>query len=187
MTVGRAKLVDQSLRPIRLLHDSLLVVLPYGSAQLVVVHLGLVLPFAPQLGHPHRILDLEHAALLVQPPDHGGVRAAGVHLLQELLEELPQVDGRRPVVVMVVVGGDYLGLAIGLALLGPNGTVVGQTGGQADHCLLAPLRQLLLARQPRRRELLLDQAPVAARLVVLASLRVERGRRLVQRVVGRRR
>ena len=38
-----AELVDQSLAPLRLLHDSLLVVLPQGPRQLVVVHGGTVL------------------------------------------------------------------------------------------------------------------------------------------------
>ena len=38
-----AELVDQSLAPLRLLHDSLLVVLSQGPRQLVVVHGGTVL------------------------------------------------------------------------------------------------------------------------------------------------
>ena len=36
--VRMAELVDQSLTPLRLLHDSLLVVLSQGPGQLVVVH-----------------------------------------------------------------------------------------------------------------------------------------------------
>ena len=36
--VRMAELVDQSLAPLRLLHDSLLVVLSQGPGQLVVVH-----------------------------------------------------------------------------------------------------------------------------------------------------
>ena len=36
--VRMAELVDQSLAPLRLLHDSLLVVLSQGPRQLVVVH-----------------------------------------------------------------------------------------------------------------------------------------------------
>lgn len=97
MTVGRAKLIDKPLRAIGLLHYALLVVLPNGPAQFIIVHLWLVLPLAPQLGHSHRVLDLEHALLLVQPPNHGRVRATCLHLLQQLLQKLPQVDGRRAV------------------------------------------------------------------------------------------
>jgi len=64
-----AELVDQPLRPFRLLHDALLVVLSYGAGQLVVVHRRPVLATTPQLGHPHRVLDLEDALSPVNPPD----------------------------------------------------------------------------------------------------------------------
>lgn len=99
MTIGRAELIDQTLRSVRLLHDSLLVVLPDRPAQLVVVHFGFVLSGSPKLGDSHRILDLEDAFLLVEPANDSHVGRAGVDLLQELLEELPQVDGRRSMLV----------------------------------------------------------------------------------------
>ena len=86
-----AELVDEPLRALRLLHDALLVVLPERAAQLVVVHGGPVLALAPERGHAVRVDDLEDALLAVQPVDGGGVE---LRLQQQLLDELPQVDGR---------------------------------------------------------------------------------------------
>lgn len=54
------KLVDQSLGHIRLADDALLVVLPYGAAQLVVVHRWTVLPQSPESRHVSRVLDFEN-------------------------------------------------------------------------------------------------------------------------------
>lgn len=87
--VRRAELVHEPLGALSFLHDALLVVLADGAAQLVVVHGGPVLALAPQPGHSHRVLDLEHSAWAVQPAD-----AAPVHLRlrQQLLQKLPQVD-----------------------------------------------------------------------------------------------
>lgn len=55
-----AELVDESLAPLRLLHDALLVVLPDAARQLVIVHGRPVLPLAPQPSHADGILNLEH-------------------------------------------------------------------------------------------------------------------------------
>lgn len=88
-TVRMAELVDQPLRPLRLLHDALLVVLPDGPAELVVVHGRPVLPLAPEPGDADRVLDLEDALRPVQPPYAASVEMG---LAQQLLQELPQVD-----------------------------------------------------------------------------------------------
>lgn len=53
------ELVDQSLGDVGLADDTLLVVLPDGSAQLVVVHGRPVLSDAPQPCHMSRVFDLE--------------------------------------------------------------------------------------------------------------------------------
>ena len=83
------ELVHQTLRPLRLLHDALLVILPDGSGQLVVVHGRPVLATSPQTRHNHRVFDLEDALAPVQPPDSGPMSLRGS---QELLKELPQVN-----------------------------------------------------------------------------------------------
>lgn len=84
-----AKLIDQPLASLGLLHDALLVVLPYAAAELVVVHGRTVLALAPESGHPDRVLDLEHALVSVEPAYAGTVQA---RTLEQLLQELPQVD-----------------------------------------------------------------------------------------------
>lgn len=55
------ELVYQSLRHVGLADDALLVVLPYGAAQLVIVHGRSVLPQAPQSRNVGRVLDFEDA------------------------------------------------------------------------------------------------------------------------------
>ena len=42
-----AELIDQSLGPFGLLHDTFLIVLANGPTQLIVVHGGAILPLAP--------------------------------------------------------------------------------------------------------------------------------------------
>lgn len=83
------ELVHQSLGSLCLLHDALLVVLPNGPRQLVVVHRRTILPATPQASHNHRVLDLEDALCPVQPPNSGSV---GLWSGQQLLEELPQMN-----------------------------------------------------------------------------------------------
>lgn len=88
-----AELVDEPLGALCLLHDALLVVLPEGAAELVVVHGGAVLALAPEGGDAVGVDDLEDALLAVHPVDGGRVE---LRLQQQLLDELPQVDrGRR--------------------------------------------------------------------------------------------
>lgn len=156
MTIRRTELIDQPLRAVGLLHDSLLVVLPDRAAQLVVVHLGLVLPLAPQFGHFHRVLDLEHAFLSVEPADHRHVGATRVHLLQQLLEEFPQVNWRRPMALDGRrCGGRVLAIAVGewllLLLLGWRRLVVVPVVVGAVHQLDARrfglLRLVLMTQQ----------------------------------------
>lgn len=86
-----AKLIDKSLRPFRLLHDALLVVLPDGAAELVVVHGRTVLAFTPQSSHTNRVFDFEDSLGAVQPTD---ARAVRLWVEQQLLQELPQMDVR---------------------------------------------------------------------------------------------
>ncbi len=88
-TVRMTELVDESLRPLRLPHDPLPVVLSDGPGELVIVHGRTVLPKAPESGHTHAVLNLEHAPTLVQPPD---ARTVLLRRGQELLEELPQMN-----------------------------------------------------------------------------------------------
>ena len=53
------KLVNKPLGNLRLLHDTLLVVLPDGTAKLVVVHGWSVFTQTPQPGNFNRVFDLE--------------------------------------------------------------------------------------------------------------------------------
>lgn len=92
--VRMAELIDQPLATFRLLHDPFLVVLSDAAAQLVVVHGRPILPFAPEPGHAHRVLDLEHTLAAVEPAYTGPVNAGA---LQQLLQELPQVNVRATV------------------------------------------------------------------------------------------
>lgn len=68
-------------------HDVLVVVVAQGSAQLVVVHVGFALAFAPA---PCHLVWVRHLELSVGsfPGDAAGVGAVG----QELQQELPQLD-----------------------------------------------------------------------------------------------
>ena len=84
-----AELVDQTLGHLRFLDDAFLVVLTHGAAELVVVHGRPVLAAAPQLGHFRRVLDLEDALGAVDPLD----ARVGLGVVQQLLEELPEVNG----------------------------------------------------------------------------------------------
>lgn len=54
------KLVDQSLRHVGLADDAFLVVLTYGTAQLVVVHCRSILSLSPQSRHVSRVFDFEN-------------------------------------------------------------------------------------------------------------------------------
>jgi len=83
------ELVHQSLAALRLLHDTLLVVLPDAAAEFVVVHGGSVLPLAPEPRHAHRVLDLENPLAAIQPTYAGTV---DTRTLQQLLQELPEMD-----------------------------------------------------------------------------------------------
>ncbi len=87
--VGWTELIDESLRALRLLHDSLLVVLAERPAQLVVVHSRPVLAIAPQSGNAAAVDNLKDAAFALDPVNTAGVQ---LRLVQELLDELPQMD-----------------------------------------------------------------------------------------------
>jgi len=95
--VRMAELVDQSLTPLRLLHDSLLVVLSQGPGELVVVHGRTVLSLSPQSGDLDRINNLEDSLGSVDPVN---VVAIQRRLQKKFLDELPEMDvcsrsGRR--------------------------------------------------------------------------------------------
>lgn len=53
------ELVHQSARHVGLPNDALLVVLPYGAAEFVIVHGRPVLPDAPQSGNVSGVFDFE--------------------------------------------------------------------------------------------------------------------------------
>jgi hypothetical protein len=58
-SIGLTKLVNQSLRPLGLLHDTLLVILSNRSRQFVVVHGRPVLSLSPQSSNLNGVLNLE--------------------------------------------------------------------------------------------------------------------------------
>ena len=70
--------------------DVLVVIVSEPPGQLLVVHLGLVLPDAPPPGHLVRVGHLELPAV-ASPADE---RLTGL-VRQELQQELPQLDGPR--------------------------------------------------------------------------------------------
>ena len=84
-----AELVDQPLASLGLLHDTLLVVLPQRTRQLVVVHCRTVLPLTPESGNLHGVHNLEDALLSIDPVDVVGVEG---RLEEKLLDELPEMD-----------------------------------------------------------------------------------------------
>ena len=63
---------------------------PEASRELLVVHLGLVLPHAPAPGHLVGVRHLELPAV-ASPPDEVLARL----VRQQLQQELPQLDGTR--------------------------------------------------------------------------------------------
>lgn len=74
---GVHELVDQALGDVGLADDALLVILPDGAAQLVVVHGGAVLADAPEPGHLGRVLDFENAWGRVGRPQESRGRQTG--------------------------------------------------------------------------------------------------------------
>lgn len=103
-----AELVDQSLAPLRLLHDSLLVVLSQGAGQLVVVHGRTVLSLPPECGYLDRVNNLEDSLGSVDPVN---VVAVQRRLQKKFLDELPEMD------VCSRSGGRFLWSSLGLLLL----------------------------------------------------------------------
>ena len=63
------ELVHETLGIVGLLDDPFLVVLPYGTAQLVVIHGRTILSLTPQSGYVRRVFDLKDALGPVQPTD----------------------------------------------------------------------------------------------------------------------
>lgn len=62
--------------------------IPEGSAHGLIVHVRLVLVFAPEFGHGLRVDQLEDALLPLCPLN---VFGAGVPILQKVQQKLPQV------------------------------------------------------------------------------------------------
>lgn len=60
---------------------------PEGSAELLVIHSGLVLALAPLLSDQLRLVEFELALL-----SHPGNAVSGVLVCQQLEQELPQLD-----------------------------------------------------------------------------------------------
>lgn len=69
-------------------HNVFIIVVSEGPAQLVIVHLGLALPAAPEAGHLIGVLDDELPVLSLLPGDD----MAELLLLQQLQDEVPQLD-----------------------------------------------------------------------------------------------
>ena len=65
----RPELVSQPLLPDRL-QLSVVVAVPHGPAELLVVHLGVPLDLAPETGQLDGVANGEHALGLVSPGDH---------------------------------------------------------------------------------------------------------------------
>lgn len=68
-------------------HDVLVIVVAEGTAELVVVHVRLALPFPPAPGH---LVWVRHLELPIGPLPGDAVGVGAVR--QELQEELPQLD-----------------------------------------------------------------------------------------------
>lgn len=115
------ELVDQSLAALRLLHDALLVVLADAATELVVVHSGSVLPFAPETRDAYRVLDLEDALAAVQPTY---ARAVYTRALQQLLQELPQVDVTAAVAYLAAAAATAAAGAVAVAALPGSAFIV---------------------------------------------------------------
>ena len=64
-----AELVNETLGIVGFLDDPFLVILPYGTAQLVVIHGRAILPLTPKSCYVSRVFDLEDALGPVQPTD----------------------------------------------------------------------------------------------------------------------
>lgn len=126
--VGMAELVDEPLGPFSLLHDTFLVVLTDGAGKLVIVHGWAVLAFAPQASYPYAVFNLENALLPVQPAD---ARAIELRLLQQLLQELPQVDvGATAPTAATTAAATATDLVLRL-FIRIIGVVLGRVGGDA--------------------------------------------------------
>ena len=65
----RSKLVGQPLLPDGL-QLAVVVAVPHGPAELLVVHLGVALDLAPEAGQLDGVADAEHSLGLVLPRDH---------------------------------------------------------------------------------------------------------------------
>ena len=87
---GEVELVSVSLA-VHLGHDVLVIVVAQGSAQFVVVHVGLGLALPPAAGHLVRVHQLE---LAVGALPRDAARVGRVR--QQLQQELPQLDLARP-------------------------------------------------------------------------------------------
>ena len=62
-------MVNETLGIVGFLDDPFLVILPYGTAQLVVIHGRAILPLTPKSCYVSRVFDLEDALGPVQPTD----------------------------------------------------------------------------------------------------------------------
>lgn len=108
---------------VHLLHDILVVIVPESSAELIIVHVGLALSFAPLSGHLVGIQQLEFA-IATLPRD-----AARVGLIRQQFEkELPQLDLSRATVDrgQMVVSVDMMGMMMMVVVVRVCG---GSSGG----------------------------------------------------------
>jgi len=68
-TIGMTELVDQTLRPLSLFHNTLLIVLAYRATQFVIIHGRPVLTLSPKSGHTYGVLDFENPFWPIHPSD----------------------------------------------------------------------------------------------------------------------
>lgn len=82
------ELINQPLRHVRLLNDALLVVLPNGAAQFIVVHRWTVFPDPPQFSYVCRVLDFKNSctwekkSVNLRSSDHGVIYLSQIFLLK---------------------------------------------------------------------------------------------------------
>ena len=68
-------------------HNLFVIVIPNGTTQLVIVHVGFSLPDAPEHGYSFRVKELE-LSIVANPSDDVRV----LLFLKELVEKLPKLN-----------------------------------------------------------------------------------------------
>ena len=114
MVIWGTELVDKSLWPVSLLHDSFSIILPQGSGELVEVHSRTVLPPAPEVGHAQRVDNLEDPLLPVSPEDATCQQKGDIFKIfttAEPVSKSPNVNLRHSFGLELQFGGAYIGVS----------------------------------------------------------------------------